>query len=78
MRQSRLGKPHSDEAHERMSQAHKARGTLLPGIELWTPEEDEAIRTLPPSEQTKEHPGLLRTRGHGSRVAFRTLIIKPL
>jgi hypothetical protein len=33
-----------------MSEAHKRRGTLVPGTRLWTPEEDELVRTLPRNE----------------------------
>ena len=33
-----------------MSEAHKARGTLVPGTRLWTAEEDELVRTLPAKE----------------------------
>jgi hypothetical protein len=44
------GKPLSEEARRKLSAAHKVRGTLVPGTRLWTPEEDELVRTLPRSE----------------------------
>ena len=44
------GKPLSAETRRKMSVAHKARGTLVPGTRLWTAEEDELVRTLPRGE----------------------------
>jgi hypothetical protein len=50
MRQGRTGKPHDDEARRKMSAAHKARGTLVPGTKLWTAEEDDLVRRLAAGE----------------------------
>ena len=50
MRKGRTGKPHDEEARRKMSEAHKARGSLVPGTKLWTAEEDELVRTLPAKE----------------------------
>jgi hypothetical protein len=47
------GKPLSEETRRKMSAAHKARGTLVPGTRLWTPEEDELVRTLPRGEAAR-------------------------
>jgi len=53
VRQAHLGTHHSDESRRRMSEEHKRRGTLVPGTILWTPEEDELVRTLPIVEAMK-------------------------
>jgi hypothetical protein len=45
IRKIHLGKNLSAETRQRMSEAHKRRGTLVPGTVLWTPEEDELVRT---------------------------------
>jgi hypothetical protein len=45
-----LGTKHSAEARQKMSETHKRRGTLVPGTVLWTPQEDQLVRTLPISE----------------------------
>ena len=50
IRRGRTGKPQGEETRARMSAAHKARGTLVPGTELWTAEEDDLVRTLPSGE----------------------------
>jgi hypothetical protein len=47
------GTHHTEEARARMSTTHKARGTLVPGTRVWTPEEDELARTLPPEETAR-------------------------
>jgi hypothetical protein len=47
------GRPLSEETRRKMSAAHKARGTLVPGTRLWTPEEDELVRTLPRGEAAR-------------------------
>jgi hypothetical protein len=44
------GTQHTAETRARMSTTHKARGTLVPGTRVWTPEEDDLARTLPPEE----------------------------
>jgi hypothetical protein len=38
---------------ERMSVTHQARGTLVPGTRVWTSEEDDAVRSLPPKEAAR-------------------------
>ena len=46
----KLGKAH----RQKMSEAHKKRGTRPPWLNApWTPEEDELLRTLPPKEVAK-------------------------
>jgi hypothetical protein len=41
---------HSAATQQRMSEAHKRRGTLVPGTVLWTLEQDDLVRTLPIAE----------------------------
>jgi hypothetical protein len=36
-----------------MSEAHRKRGTMVPGTIPWTQEEDELVMTLPPEEAVK-------------------------
>jgi hypothetical protein len=50
MRKGRTGKPQSEDARRRMSATHRRRGTLVPGTRVWTAEEDDLVRTLPPSQ----------------------------
>src|SRR5262245_28161401 len=50
MRKGRTGKPHDEEARAKMSEAHRRRGTLVPGTQPWTAEEDESVRTLRPAD----------------------------
>jgi hypothetical protein len=33
-----------------LSETHRQRGTLVPGTNFWTAEEDELVRTLPTQE----------------------------
>jgi hypothetical protein len=47
------GKPLSEETRRRMSEAHKACGTLVAGTRLWTAEEDDLVRTLPVKEAAR-------------------------
>jgi hypothetical protein len=47
------GWPLSAETRRKMSAAHKARGTLVPGTRLWTAAEDELVRTLPRGEAAR-------------------------
>src|SRR5262245_36439216 len=54
MRKGRTGKPQSEEARAKMSRAHRQRGTLVPGTDPWTAEEDEAVRTMRPAEAVKK------------------------
>jgi hypothetical protein len=47
--ESHTGSHHTPEARAKMSGAHKARGTRPPTAgRVWTAEEDELVRTLPP------------------------------
>jgi hypothetical protein len=50
IRQIWLGSHHSEETRRRMSEAHRKRGTLVPGTIPWTPEEDELVKALPAEE----------------------------
>jgi hypothetical protein len=50
MHSARRGLPHTEETRRRMSEAHRRRGTLVPGTVLWTQEDDELVRTLPVRE----------------------------
>lgn len=50
VRQAHLGKPANEETRRRMSEAHRWRGTLVPGTVPWTANEDELGRTLPATE----------------------------
>jgi hypothetical protein len=38
------------ESRRKMSEAHRKRGTLVPGTIVWTAEEDELLKTLPAEE----------------------------
>ena len=50
MHNARRGSPHTEETRRRMSEAHRQRGTLVPGTVLWTVEQDELVKTLPVEE----------------------------
>jgi hypothetical protein len=50
MLKASLGRRHSEESRRKMSEAHRRRGTLVPGTRVWTPEEDELLWTLPAAE----------------------------
>jgi hypothetical protein len=50
MDRARRGMHHSEETRRKMSQTHRRRGTPVPGTQVWTPEEDELVRTLPVEE----------------------------
>jgi hypothetical protein len=51
LRTLRAGRKHSNETRRKMSAAHKARGTRVPGTPPdWTPAQDELVRTLPATE----------------------------
>jgi hypothetical protein len=43
----RRGTRHREESRRRMSEAHRWRGTLVPGTVVWAPEEDALVRSLP-------------------------------
>src|SRR5688572_13767989 len=40
VRRAHTGTTASEETRKRMSEAHRRRGTLVPGTNVWTPEED--------------------------------------
>jgi hypothetical protein len=49
--EARLGKPHSEEARQKMSEAARRRGAWPPAAgEPWSSEEEEMLRTLPAAE----------------------------
>jgi hypothetical protein len=71
VRRAHLGTHHSKEARRKMSEAHKRRGTLVPGTKLWTPEEDELLRTLPIAQVVKRTGRSLRAvRTRRSRLGL--------
>jgi hypothetical protein len=43
-----------------MSETHRRRGTLVPGTRVWTPEENELLKTLP--EEDGADPEAIHTR----------------
>jgi hypothetical protein len=47
MRDAWLGRRHSKESRRKMSEAHRRRGTLVPGTIPWTWKEDALLWTLP-------------------------------
>lgn len=48
IRRANLGRRASAETRQKMSEAHKARGTKPPGVGIpWTPEEDALLGTMP-------------------------------
>jgi hypothetical protein len=51
---SQRGKTNSEESRRKMSEAHRRRGTLVPGTIPWTRKEDELVRTLPAEEVAKK------------------------
>ncbi len=53
MHEAWRGSHHSQESRRKMSEAHRKRGTLVPGIKVWTAEEDEWVMTLPAEEVAK-------------------------
>jgi hypothetical protein len=65
------GRALSEETRRKISAAHKARGTVVPGTRLWTPEEDQLVRTLPRGEaarRTGRTPQAVRWRRRLLRV----------
>ncbi len=51
VRAAHLGKPHSEDAKRKMSEAHRRRGTMPPAAGgAWTAEEDGAVRTMAPKD----------------------------
>jgi hypothetical protein len=54
MRRGRKGKPHSEEARRKMSEAQRRRGARPPAAgRPWTEEEDRQVRELPAAESVK-------------------------
>jgi hypothetical protein len=53
MHRARRGMHHSEETRRKMSRTHRRRGTLVPGTILWTPEENELVKTLSVEEAAK-------------------------
>ena len=53
MLKASLGRRPSEESRRKMSEAHRRRGTLVPGTIPWTADEDELVRTLPAEEVAK-------------------------
>ena len=54
MRRGRLGEPHPKKVRQKMSEAHKRRGTWPPiAGRPWTPKEDELVQVLPAIEVAK-------------------------
>jgi hypothetical protein len=49
----RRGTRHREESWRRMSEAHRRRGTLVPGTVVWTEQEDALVRSLPPAEAAR-------------------------
>jgi hypothetical protein len=47
---ARRGSHHTKETKRKMSEAHRRRGTLVPGTIPWTAAENELVRTLPAGE----------------------------
>jgi hypothetical protein len=54
MLKASLGRRHSEESRRKMSEAHRRRGTLVPGTIPWTRKEDALVRTLPAEEVAKK------------------------
>jgi hypothetical protein len=51
---ARRGVPLDDATRRKMSESHRARGTLVPGIRVWTDHEDELVRALPIAEVVRQ------------------------
>jgi hypothetical protein len=49
----RRGTRHREESRRRMSEAHRRRGTLVPGTVVWAEREDELVRSLPAAEAAR-------------------------
>jgi hypothetical protein len=49
----RRGTRHREESRRRMSEAHRRRGTLVPGTVVWTKAEDRLVRSLPAAEAAR-------------------------
>ena len=49
----RWGTRHREESRRKMSEAHRRRGTLVPGTVVWTEREDALVRSLPAAEAAR-------------------------
>jgi hypothetical protein len=49
----RRGTRHTQESRRKMSEAHRRRGTLVPGTVVWTEREDDLVRSLPAPEAAR-------------------------
>ena len=49
----RRGTRHQEESRRKMSEAHRRRGTLVPGTVVWTEKEDALVRSLPAAEAAR-------------------------
>jgi hypothetical protein len=49
----RRGTRHREESRRKMSEAHRRRGTLVPGTVVWTEKEDALVRSLPAAEAAR-------------------------
>jgi hypothetical protein len=50
MHEAWRGKRHTEESRRKISEANRRNGRLVPGTIVWTPEDDERVRTLPVEE----------------------------
>jgi hypothetical protein len=64
----RRGTRHREETRRRMSEVHRRRGTLVPGTQVWAPEEDELVRSLPAAEAARRTGRTLAAVWHRRRV----------
>ncbi len=51
--EQRRGTCHTEETRRKMSEAHKRRGTLVPGTVVWTERDDDLVRSLPAPEASR-------------------------
>jgi hypothetical protein len=49
----RRGTRHWDESRRKMSEAHRRRGTLVPGTVVWAPAEDALVKSFPAAEAAR-------------------------
>jgi hypothetical protein len=49
----RRGTRHTEGSRRKMSEAHRRRGTLVPGTVVWTEREDALVRSLPAAEAAR-------------------------
>jgi len=51
---ARRGMRHSEETRRKMSESHRRRGTIVPGIQAWSPAEDELLKTMSVEEVVRQ------------------------